>query len=111
MRAWANPTSSPTMAPLPSPLASTAGTQSIFFSFRFILSCSVYFTLFFLFLYFLLLLTLCGLCRGFTLRTFAVLLGKKLGISPEKLQKRLWGDNFYDADSRKWCVEHTPPPS
>jgi len=46
---------------------------------------------------------------GFTLRTFAKMLGKKFGISPERLQKRLWGDNYYDPDSKKWVEEPVSP--
>lgn len=39
---------------------------------------------------------------GFTLGTFARTLSKTLNVAPEKLQKRLWGDNFYDPDTKKW---------
>ena len=46
--------------------------------------------------------------RGFTLTTFATILGKQLGVAPEKLQKRLWGDNFYDPDVKKWCAATQP---
>lgn len=35
------------------------------------------------------------------------MLGGKLNIAPEKLQKRLWGDNFYDPDTKKWYHSHT----
>ena len=41
-------------------------------------------------------------CWGFTLAMFADLYSAKLKIPKEKLIKRLWGDNFYDADEKKW---------
>ncbi|ELR12025.1 elongation factor 2, putative [Acanthamoeba castellanii str. Neff] len=46
---------------------------------------------------------------GFTLTTFATILGKQLGVAPEKLQKRLWGDNFYDPDVKKWLKTDISP--
>jgi len=46
---------------------------------------------------------------GFTIPTFAKMLGKKLGSDPKKLQARLWGDNFWDAESKKWYTTDTSP--
>ena len=42
---------------------------------------------------------------AFTLRTFARIFSKKFGISEEKMMKKLWGDNFYDAEAKKWKSE------
>ena len=39
---------------------------------------------------------------GFTLDTFARIYAEKFGVDPEKLVTRLWGDSFYDAQSRRW---------
>ncbi|KAJ2821023.1 translation elongation factor 2 [Coemansia erecta] len=39
---------------------------------------------------------------GFTLRQFAVRYAKKFGTDRAKLMKRLWGDNFFDAKTKKW---------
>jgi len=39
---------------------------------------------------------------GFTLTKFAGMYAKKFGVEREKLCKRLWGDNFYDAKTNKW---------
>eukprot|EP01045_Picozoa_sp_COSAG04_P034075 COSAG04_NODE_7308_length_1150_cov_1.116080_1_plen_284_part_00 len=39
---------------------------------------------------------------GFTLDTFARIYAEKFGVDPEKLVSRLWGDSFYDAQSRRW---------
>lgn len=48
----------------------------------------------------------CGIHKwGFTLRTFAKMLGKKFGIPVDRLQKRLWGDNYYDPEAKKWVTE------
>lgn len=43
--------------------------------------------------------------RGFTLHTFAERLRKALGGEGEAAQitKRLWGDHFYDPDTKTWC--------
>jgi len=46
---------------------------------------------------------------GFTIPTFAKMLGKKLGSDPKKLQHRLWGDNYWDAESKKWYTTDTSP--
>lgn len=39
---------------------------------------------------------------GFTLGKFADMYASKFGVEREKLMKRLWGDNFYDAKTKKW---------
>lgn len=38
----------------------------------------------------------------FTIGTFARMYAKKFGVPVEKLQTKFWGDNFYDAKSKKW---------
>ena len=42
---------------------------------------------------------------AFTLRTFAKIYSKKTGISVEKMMKKLWGDNYYDVEAKKWKTE------
>ncbi len=39
---------------------------------------------------------------GFTLRKFAKIYGKKFGVNEEKMMKKLWGDNYFDPESKKW---------
>jgi elongation factor 2 len=39
---------------------------------------------------------------AFTLKQFADMLSKKFGVSSDKLMKRLWGDNYFWADEKKW---------
>ncbi|GAM23742.1 hypothetical protein SAMD00019534_069170 [Acytostelium subglobosum LB1] len=39
---------------------------------------------------------------GFTLGKFATLYAAKFGVPKEKLITRLWGDNYFDAESKKW---------
>jgi elongation factor 2 len=39
---------------------------------------------------------------GFTLDTFAQIYAKKFGTDVAKMRKRLWGDNFFDAKTKKW---------
>ncbi|CAH8513200.1 unnamed protein product [Schistosoma turkestanicum] len=41
---------------------------------------------------------------AFTLMTFARFYAAKFKIEPSKLVKRLWGDNFYDPQSKKWTT-------
>lgn len=44
-----------------------------------------------------------GLHRwGFTLRRFAKMYAAKLGHDEEKLMKRLWGNHYYNQETRKW---------
>ena len=44
-------------------------------------------------------------CWGFTLKRFADLYAKKFGIDQEKMMKKLWGDNYYDAKGKVWRTE------
>jgi len=44
---------------------------------------------------------------AFTLTTFAKIYSKKYGISQEKMMKKLWGDNYFDTETRKWRTEST----
>ena len=39
---------------------------------------------------------------GFSLKQFAEMYAKKFGIATDKLMKRLWGDQFYNAKEKKW---------
>ncbi|KAJ2394238.1 translation elongation factor 2, partial [Coemansia sp. RSA 2603] len=39
---------------------------------------------------------------GFTLRQFAARYSKKFGIDRNKLMKKLWGENFFNAKTKKW---------
>jgi len=39
---------------------------------------------------------------GFSLSAFARMLGKKLDRDPKKIQKKLWGDWFWDEEATKW---------
>jgi len=39
---------------------------------------------------------------AFTLKQFAEMYSSKFGIDEHKLMKKLWGDNFYNAKSKKW---------
>lgn len=42
---------------------------------------------------------------AFTLRTFAKIFAKKYGTSEQKMMNRLWGDNYYDPETKKWKTE------
>ena len=44
-------------------------------------------------------------CWGFTLKIFADLYSKKFGIASDKMMKKLWGDNYYDAKNKVWRTE------
>ena len=39
---------------------------------------------------------------AFSLSQFARMYSSKLKIPEENLMKRLWGDNFYDPETKKW---------
>ena len=39
---------------------------------------------------------------AFTLKQFAEMYAAKFKIEPSKLMSRLWGDQFYSADDKKW---------
>jgi len=42
---------------------------------------------------------------AFTLTQFARTYAKKLGLDPIKMNERLWGDNYYDAEGKKWTTK------
>jgi elongation factor 2 len=42
---------------------------------------------------------------AFTLKQFAELYSSKFGIEEDKLMRRLWGDQFYNAKEKKWSKE------
>ena len=42
---------------------------------------------------------------AFTLCKFARLYSKKFGISYDKMMKKLWGDNYFDAPEKKWKID------
>jgi len=42
---------------------------------------------------------------AFTLFDIAKMYSKKLGISQDKLMKKLWGDNFWNPKTKKWTTE------
>ncbi|KAK7107928.1 elongation factor 2-like [Littorina saxatilis] len=44
---------------------------------------------------------------AFSLRQFARMYATKLKVTEEKMMKRLWGDNFYDASTKKWTHTQT----
>jgi elongation factor 2 len=44
---------------------------------------------------------------GFTLGRFAKLYAAKFGVPKEKLMSRLWGDNYFDAEGKKWTSSST----
>ncbi len=39
---------------------------------------------------------------GFTLRQMAAMYAEKLNVDENKLLRKLWGDNFYNSQTRKW---------
>lgn len=39
---------------------------------------------------------------AFTIRQFAVKYAKKFGVDKKKMMDRLWGDNFFNAKTKKW---------
>lgn len=44
---------------------------------------------------------------GFTLDKFARMYAKKFGVSQERLMDRLWGENYFDPESKKWTKRST----
>jgi elongation factor 2 len=42
---------------------------------------------------------------GFTIERFAYAYSKKFGISRDKMMQKLWGDNFFDAEKKKWVTK------
>jgi len=41
---------------------------------------------------------------GFTLNRFARMYATKFGVAKDKLVKKLWGDNYFDPESKKWTT-------
>ncbi|KAJ1644649.1 translation elongation factor 2 [Coemansia asiatica] len=46
---------------------------------------------------------------GFTLRQFAVRYAKKFGVDRNKMMKKLWGENFFNAKTKKWSSKSSDP--
>jgi elongation factor 2 len=44
---------------------------------------------------------------AFSLRQFAEMYAAKMGINADKLAPKLWGDNFYDPETKKWGTSNT----
>jgi elongation factor 2 len=44
-------------------------------------------------------------CWGFTLTRFAFMYSKKFKIDPDKLMNKLWGDNYFDPETKKWTQD------
>lgn len=44
-------------------------------------------------------------CWAFTLTRFAKIYAKKFKTDDKKMMKKLWGDNYFDASSKKWKTE------
>lgn len=44
---------------------------------------------------------------AFTLTTFAKMYASKFGIKRERMMEKLWGDNFFDPQTKKWTNKHT----
>jgi len=44
---------------------------------------------------------------AFTLNQFARLYASKFGVDKEKMAQRLWGDNYYDSETKKWQANNT----
>jgi len=45
---------------------------------------------------------------AFTLKQFAELYAEKFKIDVDKLMRRLWGENFYNPETRKWAKSQEP---
>jgi elongation factor 2 len=43
---------------------------------------------------------------AFTLTTFANMYASKFGVETSKMMEKLWGDNFFDSESKKWYKNH-----
>ncbi|KAN0023365.1 hypothetical protein ACTFIU_011535 [Dictyostelium citrinum] len=48
---------------------------------------------------------------GFTIGKFAKLYASKFGVSEDKLMPRLWGDNYFDHETKKWKTSSIPSSS
>jgi elongation factor 2 len=46
---------------------------------------------------------------AFTLRSFARIYAKRFGVSEQKMISRLWGDNYYDSESKSWLTSSVSP--
>lgn len=44
---------------------------------------------------------------AFTLRRWASLYASKFGVDENKMMSRLWGDNYYDPEAKKWVTNAT----
>ncbi|KAJ7669751.1 P-loop containing nucleoside triphosphate hydrolase protein [Mycena rosella] len=44
---------------------------------------------------------------GFTLRQFAARYSRKFGVDQAKMMSRLWGDNFFNPETKKWTTKST----
>lgn len=44
---------------------------------------------------------------AFTLNKFGRVYAKKFGVDKVKMAQRLWGDNFFDAEAKKWITKST----
>jgi len=44
---------------------------------------------------------------AFTLTKFARIYAKKFGVDQDKMRQRLWGDNYFDAEAKKWVSNGT----
>jgi elongation factor 2 len=42
---------------------------------------------------------------AFTLTKFARMYAKKFGVDIDKMKQRLWGDNYFDAEGKKWITK------
>lgn len=42
---------------------------------------------------------------GFTLNRFAKMYASKFGVEKSKLMERLWGENYFDAEGKKWVKQ------
>jgi elongation factor 2 len=42
---------------------------------------------------------------GFTLAQFATLYSAKFGVPKQKLMEKLWGENYFDAEGKKWTTK------
>jgi elongation factor 2 len=41
-------------------------------------------------------------CWAFSCTRFARIYANKFNVEPAKLQERLWGDNYFDAEAKCW---------
>jgi elongation factor 2 len=43
---------------------------------------------------------------GFTLNTFATIYAAKFGVDKQKMMQRLWDDNYFDPEDKKWKTKN-----